>query len=142
MNDWIIAATNAGPLLDELHAQLPGTDGVVLLSTDGVELAMSAGTETDRGAKLSAIAAALHAIADAANRNNGGRRVDQSVVEMDYRMLVVLPVTDASLLVVLFDAVDDLSGTCERIAHFAGRLGLRLASVDLLPSTPDLLPAP
>ena len=140
MNDWIIGATGAGPLLDQLHDQLPGTEGVVLLSADGMELAMSAGTRTDRAAQLSAVAAGLHAIADAANRNNGGRRVDQSVVEMDYRMLVIVPVTGEMLLAVVFDAVSDLSGTRQRIATFATRLGVRLAGVDMSPAEPELQP--
>jgi uncharacterized protein len=140
VNDWIIGATGAGPLLDQLHTQLPGTEGVVLLAVDGLELAMSAGTRPDRATQLAAVAAGLHAIADAANRNNGGRRVDQSVVEMDYRMLVIVPVTDAMLLAVVFDAVNDLSGTRERIRTFADRLGLRLSSVDMSPGDHDLLP--
>ena len=131
MNDQI-SATGVCSLLDELAAALPGTEAVVLLSTDGLELAMSAGTSITAGANLSAVAAGLHAVADAANRNNGGRRVDQSVVEMDYRMLVVLPVAPGALLAVLFDAVSDLLGTQERIAFFAERLGLRLAGADLV----------
>jgi predicted regulator of Ras-like GTPase activity (Roadblock/LC7/MglB family) len=133
VNDWIIGATGAGPLLDQLHDQLPGTEGVVLLSADGVELAMSAGTGTENTGRLSAVAAGLHAIAGAADRIGGGRRVDQCVVEMDYRMLVVVPVIGEMLLAVVFDAVSDLSGTRERIATFAGRLGVRLASVDMSP---------
>ena len=138
MNDWIIGATGAGPLLDQLHDQLPGTEGVVLLSADGVELAMSAGTRTDRAPQLSAVAAGLHAIARAADRANGGRRVFQSVVEMDFSMLVIVPVTGVMLLAVVFDAVSDLSGTRERIATFADRLGVRLAQVDMSPLEPDL----
>jgi predicted regulator of Ras-like GTPase activity (Roadblock/LC7/MglB family) len=140
MNDWIIGATGAGPLLDQLHGELPGTEGVVLLSADGVELAMSAATRTDRAAQLSAVAAGLHAIAVAADRINGGRRVDQSVVEMDHRMLVIVPVTGQLLLAVVFDAVSDLSGTRQRIATFAGRLGVRLESVDMSPVEVELQP--
>jgi len=142
VNDWIIGATGAGPLLDQLHGRLPGTDGVVLLSADGVELAVSSSTRTDKAAQVSAVAAGLFAIAEAADRNNGGRRVDQCVVEMDYRMLVVVPVTGQMLLAVVFDAVNDLSGTRERIATFADRLGVRLASVDMSPLEPELQPTP
>jgi len=142
VNDWIIGATGAGPLLDQLHGQLPGTEGVVLLSADGVEVAMSSGTRADRAAQLSAVAAGLYAIAGAADRNNGGGRVDQCVVEMDYRMLVVVPVTGELLLAVVFDAVSDLSGTRERIAAFADRLGVRLASVDMSPLESELQPSP
>ena len=142
MNDWIVGATGAGPLLDQLHGYLPGTEGVVLLSADGLELAMSAGTRPDKATQLAAVAAGLHAIADAANRNNGGRRVDQTVVEMDYRMLVILPVTGEMLLAVVFDAVTDLSGYRERITRFADRLGLRLSSVDMVPDHEDLVSTP
>ena len=132
MNDRIITATGVGPLLDELATALPGTEAVVLLSTDGLELAISTGTSPASATNLAAVAAGLHAVADAANRNNGGRRVDQTVVEMDYRMLVILPVAAGALLAVLFDAVNDLDGTRVRIAWFADRLGLRLAGADLV----------
>jgi predicted regulator of Ras-like GTPase activity (Roadblock/LC7/MglB family) len=134
VNDRIISATGVGPLLDELAGALPGTESVVLLSTDGLELAMSSGTSPTGATNLAAVSAGLHAIADAANRNNGGRRVDQTVVEMDYRMLVVLPVAAGALLAVLFDAVTDLTGAQERIAWFAERLGLRLAGAELVPT--------
>jgi hypothetical protein len=53
---------------------------------------------------------------------------------------VIVPVTGELLLAVVFDAVTDLSGTRERIASFANRLGLRLSSVDMRPTEPDLLP--
>jgi uncharacterized protein len=132
VNDQISSATGVRPLLDELSEALPGTEAVVLLSTDGIELAMSASTTTTAGANLSAVAAGLHAVAEAASRNNGGHRVDQSVVEMDYRMMVVLPVAPGALLAVLFEAVTDLLGTQERIAWFAERLGNRLAGTDLV----------
>jgi predicted regulator of Ras-like GTPase activity (Roadblock/LC7/MglB family) len=140
VNDGIIRATGAGPLLDRLHDQLPGTEGVVLLSGDGMELATSARTRADRADQLSAVAAGLHAIARAADRLNGGGRVDQTVVEMDYRMLVIVPVTGEMLLAVVFDAVNDLSGTRQEIATFADRLGVRLARVDMSPAEPELLP--
>jgi predicted regulator of Ras-like GTPase activity (Roadblock/LC7/MglB family) len=132
VNDQILSATGVGPLLDELADALPGTEAALLLSTDGLELAASAGTTAVAAANLAAVAAGLHAVADAANRNNGGRRVDQSVVEMDYRMMVVLPVATGALLAVLFDAVSDLLGTQERIAWFADRLAMRLAGAELV----------
>jgi predicted regulator of Ras-like GTPase activity (Roadblock/LC7/MglB family) len=132
VNDRILSAMGVGPLLDELAGSLPGTECVVLLSTDGLPLLMASGTNPDRAEHLSAVAAGLHAIADAANRNNGGRRVDQTVVEMDYRMLVVVPLALGALLAVVFDAVTDLSGTRERITRFADRLGLRMERADLV----------
>lgn len=134
MNDRIIGEMGVGPLLDELAGSLPGTEGVVVLSTDGLELAMSSGTVAHRASHLSAIAAGLHAIADAANRNNGGRRVDQTVVEMDYRMLVIVPVSAGALLAVVFDAVTDLSGARDKIAWFAGRLSVHMADAELVPA--------
>ncbi|MFF5291972.1 roadblock/LC7 domain-containing protein [Paractinoplanes globisporus] len=140
MNDWIFGVTGVGPLLDQLHDHLPGTDGVVLLSGDGILLAASAATRADRADQLSAVAAGLHAIARAADSLNGGGRVDQTVVEMDYRMLVIVPVTGEMLLAVVFDAVNDLSGTRQRIAAFADHLGVRLARVDISPAEPELLP--
>jgi predicted regulator of Ras-like GTPase activity (Roadblock/LC7/MglB family) len=128
----ISPATAVGPILDELAGALPGTEGVVVLSTDGLELATWAGTDPARAEYIAAVAAGLHAIADAANRNNGGRRVDQTVVEMDHRMLVVLPLVTGALLAVVFDAVTDLSGVRELITRFADRVGLRMSGADLV----------
>ncbi|MEU4245538.1 roadblock/LC7 domain-containing protein [Actinoplanes sp. NPDC026619] len=132
MIDRFLAMTDVGPLLDELAAALPGTEAVVLLSTDGLELSMAAVTDPAAATNLAAVAAGLHAVAEAANRNNGGRRVDQCLVETDYRMLVVLPVAPGALLSVLFDAVSDLAGTREKIAWFADRLSIRLTNADLV----------
>jgi predicted regulator of Ras-like GTPase activity (Roadblock/LC7/MglB family) len=135
VNDEVLSRTGVGPLLDELASALPGTEGVVVLSTDGLELAVSSGTSPQKAEQLSAFACGLHAIADAANRNNGGRRVSQTVVEMDYRMLVVVPLAAGALLAVVFEAVVDLSGAREKIAWFADRLGIRMADTDLVTST-------
>jgi uncharacterized protein len=63
------------------------------------------------------------------------------VVEFDYRMLVILPVTGETLLAVVFDAVSDLDGIRERIRRFADRLGLRLAPVDMTTRPSDLVPS-
>lgn len=135
MKHRISSTMDVGPFLDELAGALPGTEGVVVLSTDGMELATSAGSDPARIEYIAAVAAGLHAIADAANRNNGGRRVYQTVVEMDLRMLVVLPLITGALLAVVFDAVTDLSGVRERITRFADRLGVRMSGVELV-STP------
>jgi uncharacterized protein len=132
VNDRFLATTDVGPLLDELAAALPGAEAVVLLSTDGLELAMAATTDPASATNLAAVAAGLQAVAEAANRNNGGRRVDQCLVETDYRMLVVLPVAPGALLAVLFDAVSDLAGTREKIGWFADRLSIRMTRAELV----------
>jgi predicted regulator of Ras-like GTPase activity (Roadblock/LC7/MglB family) len=126
VNDRVISAWGMGPLLNELAAALPRCEGAVVLSADGLVLETSAETDPMHADRLAAVAAGLHAIADAANRNNGGVRVSQTVVEMDFRMMVVLPVTGEAILAVVFDAVHDLSGVREQIARFAARLSRRI----------------
>jgi uncharacterized protein len=135
VNDLLLAATEVSPLLDELAAALPGTESVVLLSADGLELAMSAATRPEAAERLVAVAASLHALAEAANRHHGGCRVDRSMVETRDRILVVQPVLPGALLAVLFAAVSDMTGIRETIIWFAGRIGLRLRATDLVPAS-------
>jgi len=127
MDDRVVPALGVGDLLDELVGTLPEAGGAVVLSADGLVLDTSGAIDPLFAAHLSAVAAGLHAVATAAGRNSGAAEVRQTVVEMEYRLLVVMPVTRAVLLAVVFDAVSELASVRDRIAAFAMVMGRRLA---------------
>jgi predicted regulator of Ras-like GTPase activity (Roadblock/LC7/MglB family) len=132
-------AMSVGQRLDVLVGALPQAGGAVLLSADGLMLDASTAIDQDLSDHLSAIAAGIHAMAAAGGRLNGARQVVQTVVEMEHRLLVVMPVTATTMLAVVFDAVSDLSAVCERITTFAHDLARRMAD---LPTTGELVKTP
>jgi len=115
--------------LDVLVAALPRAGGAVLMSADGLMLDASTEIDPALADHLSAVAAGIHAMAAAGGRLNGARDIVQTVVEMEHRLLVVMPVTATSLLAVVFDAVSDLSAVCDRITAFAVDLARRMAAL-------------
>ena len=130
---------SVGLRLDVLVGALPQAGGAVLVSADGLMLDASTDIDPELAEHLSAIAAGIHAMAAAAGRQNLARHVVQTVVEMEHRLLVVMPVTATSLLAVVFDAVSDLSAVCDRITAFAVDLARRMAD---LPATGELVRTP
>jgi predicted regulator of Ras-like GTPase activity (Roadblock/LC7/MglB family) len=132
-------AMSVGQRLDVLVGALPRAGGAVLLSADGLMLDASTAIDQELSDHLSAIAAGVHAMATAVGRQNGARDVVQTVVEMEHRLLVVMPVTATTMLAVVFDAVSDLSAVCERITTFAHDLARRMAD---LPATGELVRTP
>ena len=117
-----------GLRLDVLVGALPKAGGAVLVSADGLMLDASSAIDPELAEHLSAVAAGIHAMAEAGGRQNGARQVIQTVVEMEHRLLVVMPVTPTTMLAVVFDAVSDLSAVCDRITDFAVDLARRMAT--------------
>jgi uncharacterized protein len=128
-----------GLRLDVLVGALPKAGGAVVLSADGLMLDASTAIDPDLAEHLSAVAAGIHAMAEAGGRQNGARTVVQTVVEMEHRLLVVMPVTETTMLAVVFDAVSDLTAVCDRITAFTTDLARR---VDTRPIAEELVRMP
>lgn len=122
----VAPATGVDSLLDELVDTLPDVDGAIVLSPDGLLLASSRGVDTTFADYLSAASAGLHALASEAGRNNEAREVHQTVIEMEYALLVIAPVGPIALLAVMMDGAPDFTSIGGQIATFAERVGRRL----------------
>jgi predicted regulator of Ras-like GTPase activity (Roadblock/LC7/MglB family) len=95
-------------LLDSFARTVPGARHALAVSADGLLMAMS--TELDRtsGDQLAAIVAGLSSLTRGAARQLRSGEVRQAIVEMDASFLVLMSVSDGSLLAVVADAQADV----------------------------------
>ncbi len=94
-------------LLNNFVRNVPGARHALAVSADGLLMAMS--TELDRtsGDQMAAIVAGLSSLTRGASRQLRAGEVRQAVVEMDTLFLVLMSVSDGSVLAVVSD------GDCE-----------------------------
>lgn len=95
-------------LLDSFARNVPGARHALAVSADGLLMAMS--TELDRtsGDQLAAIVAGLSSLTRGAARQLRSGEVRQAIVEMDASFLVLMSISDGSLLAVVADAQADI----------------------------------
>lgn len=94
-------------LLDNLVDRVPETRHAVVLSEDGLLLALSSKLDRDDAEHLSAVASGLQSLARGAGQRFDGGRVRQTVVEMDRLFLFVTAAGQGARLAVLAsDQVD------------------------------------
>ena len=88
-------------LVTDFVARVPQAAHAVIVSSDGVVLAVSAGFPEDRADRLAAVTSGLSSLAQgAADLFDGGIPV-QTVVEMDAGVLVVMTISHGASLAVL-----------------------------------------
>lgn len=97
-------AAGFGWLLDNFVHSVPGVQHTLVVSADGLLMAMS--TELDRtsGDQLAAIVAGLSSLTRGAARQLRSGEVRQSIVEMDATFLFLMSVSDGSVLAVVADS--------------------------------------
>lgn len=101
-------ATAFGWLLDSFVSSVPGAQHTLVVSADGLLMAMSSELDRTSGDQLAAIVAGLSSLTRGAARQLHGGEVRQCVVEMDARFLVLMTVSDGSVLGVVADAMCDV----------------------------------
>ncbi|WP_075018281.1 roadblock/LC7 domain-containing protein [Actinacidiphila rubida] len=132
-----LEARNLQWLLQNLIHEVPGARSVVVVSSDGLLLLGSqpgpaptvpgtaeAGSRPG-GARmdLAAVVSGLSSLTDGAARLMDGGRVRQTTVAMDDGMLVVMAISDGSLLGLHATAESDMSVVAYHMALFVGRAG-------------------
>lgn len=95
------AAKDFNWLVNNFVEHVPKVAHAVVLSADGLLLAVSDGFPRDRADQLSAVACGLHSLTQGAARVFDGGTVNQSIVEMSKGMLFVMGIGDGSVLAVL-----------------------------------------
>ncbi|SDQ97035.1 roadblock/LC7 domain-containing protein [Thermostaphylospora chromogena] len=88
-------------LITEFVRGTPGVAHAVVVSADGLCLASSEGFPEDRADQLAAVAAGLLSLTVGASRVFEGGAVTQTVVEMERGLLLVMAISDGSVLAVL-----------------------------------------
>jgi len=94
-------AQNLNWLVSNFARSVPGAAHAIVLSADGLLLAVSERLDRDRADQLAAVASGLASLTQGAARIFSGGQVTQTIVEMERGFLFVMVVSDGSCLAVL-----------------------------------------
>lgn len=130
MSDLSAAARNVNWLVENFVDRVPGVSESVVVSADGLPMAVSRGLDPDAADRFAAVASGLIGLAYGAAGRFGGGAVTQIVIEMERAFLFVTGISDGSCLAVVADAACDVGLVAYEMAVLVERAGAVL--------TPDL----
>lgn len=130
-------ASNLNWLVDSFVDRVPGIVDAVVVSSDGLLMAMSNGIGRAGGDQLAAVASGLTSLTDGAARCFGGGRVQQIVVELEEGYMLFMSISDGSALAVLAQNSCDIGLVGYEMTMLVKRVGgvLTPALVNELQST-------
>lgn len=108
-----------GWLLDSTVRNVAGARSGLLVSSDGLLVAMSRGVDRTTGDQLAAVVSGLSGLARGAARLVGGSTVNQAVIEYDSGFLVFMTVSDGSILAMAADLTADIGSIGYEMALLA-----------------------
>jgi predicted regulator of Ras-like GTPase activity (Roadblock/LC7/MglB family) len=94
-------AQNLNWLVSNFAKSVPGAAHAIVLSADGLLMAVSERLDRARADQLAAVASGLASLSQGAARIFSGGTVTQTIVEMERGFLMVMSVSDGSCLAVL-----------------------------------------
>ena len=101
-------ATTFSWLLDNFVRSVPGVSHTLVVSADGLLMAMSDQLDRTQGDQLSAIVSGISSLTRGAARQLGAGEVRQAIVEMDSMFLFSMVVSDGSVIAVMADSGCDV----------------------------------
>lgn len=101
MSELSSEARNINWLVTSFVDRVPGVQDAVVVSSDGLPMAMSNGLDRDAADRFAAVASGLIGLAYGAAGRFGGGQVTQVIIEMEYSFLFVTGISDGSCLTVL-----------------------------------------
>ena len=101
-------AANFSWLLDNFVRSVPGVSHTLVVSADGLLMAMSDRLDRTQGDQLSAIVSGISSLTRGAARQLGAGEVRQAIVEMDTMFLFSMVVSDGSVIAVMADSTCDV----------------------------------
>lgn len=122
-SDLSFDARNLGWLLNGFVRKVPGVTHAVVLSADGLPMAVSEQLDRDAAERFSAVSAGLVGLAYGAAGRFGGGRVNEVIVEMEHRFLFVTGISDGSVLAAMAEAGADVGLVGYEMAVFVERVG-------------------
>jgi predicted regulator of Ras-like GTPase activity (Roadblock/LC7/MglB family) len=114
MQDWTdvnslsTEAANFSWLLGNFVKSVPGVQHTLVVSADGLLMAMSEELDRTQGDQLAAIVSGLSSLTRGAARQLRAGDVRQSIVEMDRLFLFTTSISDGSVLAVAAEATCDV----------------------------------
>lgn len=138
MREHVASEDKLNWLLDELLAKVPGARHAVVLSSDGLPLAVSAALHSDDSDHLAAMASSFQSLAREAARFLEGGAVRQTVIEMDQAFLFVTAAGRGACLAVVGEANADVGIIAYEMNLLVVRVGDYLSSAPRSePAAPD-----
>jgi uncharacterized protein len=116
-------AQNLHWLVTNFATTVPGVAHAIVLSADGLLMAVSERLDRARADQLAAVASGLASLTQGAARIFGGGQVTQTVVEMQKGFLLVMAVSDGSCLAVLAAPSCDIGLIGYEMALLVARTG-------------------
>jgi predicted regulator of Ras-like GTPase activity (Roadblock/LC7/MglB family) len=116
-------AQNLNWLVSNFSRSVPGAAHAIVLSADGLLMAVSERLDRARADQLAAVASGLASLTQGAARIFGGGTVTQTVVEMEKGFLLVMSVSDGSCLAVLAAPSCDIGLIGYEMALLVARTG-------------------
>ncbi len=101
-------AANFGWLLDNFVRTVPGTKHTLVVSADGLLMAMSDNLDRTSGDQLAAIVAGMSSLTRGAARQLHASDVRQAIIEMDELFVFLMSVSNGSVLSVVAESTCDV----------------------------------
>ena len=101
-------AANFSWLLDNFVKSVPGVSHTLVVSADGLLMAVSDDLDRTSGDQLAAIVSGLSSLTRGAARQLRSGEVRQSIVEMDTMFMFTMSISDGSVLSVMATATCDV----------------------------------
>ncbi|MDA0633113.1 roadblock/LC7 domain-containing protein [Nonomuraea sp. MCN248] len=122
------AGTDLNWLLDDLVGRIGDVEHAIVLSSDGLLMASSAGLVRTDGEHLSAVASGLQSLAKGVSEHVKGGAVKQTVVEWKSQFLIVTTAGERACLAVLCGQQADIGLVAYEMAMMVARVGQYLTS--------------
>jgi predicted regulator of Ras-like GTPase activity (Roadblock/LC7/MglB family) len=116
-------AQNLNWLVSNFVKKVPGVAHTVVVSADGLLMAVSEHLDRARADQLAAVASGLTSLTQGASRCFGGGQVNQTIVEMEKGFLFVMSISDGSCLAVLASPSCDIGLVAYEMALLVARTG-------------------
>lgn len=123
MNELSSEARNINWLVGNFVDRVAGVKDAVVVSSDGLPMAVSSGLDRDGSDRFAAVASGLIGLAYGAAGRFGGGAVTQVIIEMEHAFLFVTGISDGSALTVLADASCDVGLVGYEMAVLVERAG-------------------
>lgn len=123
MSDLSAAARNVNWLVENFVDRVPGVTESVVVSADGLPMAVSRGLDRDAADRFAAVASGFIGLAYGAAGRFGGGAVTQIVIEMEHAFLFVTGISDGSCLAVLAEGTCDVGLVGYEMAVLVERAG-------------------
>jgi predicted regulator of Ras-like GTPase activity (Roadblock/LC7/MglB family) len=117
-----------GWLLDNLVSRVANVREALVLSRDGLVVAMSQTMSREQGDQLSALAAGVYSLARGTGQQVGGGQVRQTIIEMETAFLFVMAAGQGTCLAVLASADANLGVMAYEMAMLVRRMGVHLTA--------------